>query len=483
VSSSLLTAKNVSSDAVLFTNSSTRDYFKIIIEIFIKTLSNATSTRDINILTLKWLHEILEILSIENNGFIFEDKLFIKLYNCIITLAYSTEEELCLISNKALTKTLEKFGVKISESILLRILDLCKYFIMNSNMEIRESHIQLLALIPINLLTSNFLTNREQENLSIKDFSIFSPASRNCYIQTSMESIISMPNFKSIISFILNGQLNHNEIYDDTWLQRIFFASQRNVTTTTTTTTNDEKQLAKEIDSSSSARISDNIKIESYVENDDGLLWFWAIWECAQFCVQSKLKTPLGKAQDTFVSIESSIKSYFNYSENSAFASQRSEKIKNIELFRVTLLIQLVECLEKLIYNAYEGTVCLPLFSKPVKLFFRTNKTTCNEWFLRIRYYLINICAKSGHHELLIRQSSEYIQYCMLHNLIHTNEFEQTICLLVKSYVKVFSWQSLYGLHKWLNQTLPKKEAYNWILAAAKEAQGKYFLIYNEIHS
>lgn len=35
------------------------------------------------------------------------------------------------------------------------------------------------------------------------------------------------------------------------------------------------------------------------------LLWFWALWECAQFCVQSKLKTPLGKAQDTFVAIES----------------------------------------------------------------------------------------------------------------------------------------------------------------------------------
>ena len=107
MSSSLLTAKNIASDTVLFTNSSTRDYFQTIVEIFIKTLSNETTTVDINVLLLKWIYEILEILSIENNGFIFEDKLFTSLYDCIINLAYSNEEDLCLNSNKVLLKTLE----------------------------------------------------------------------------------------------------------------------------------------------------------------------------------------------------------------------------------------------------------------------------------------------------------------------------------------------------------------------------------------
>ena len=109
MSSSLLTSKSVATDAVLFTNSSTRDYFKTIIDIFIKTLSNVTSTLDISVLILNWLFEILDFLSIDNNGFIFEDSLFVNLYNCIITLAYSSEEELCLICNKVLLKTLEKY--------------------------------------------------------------------------------------------------------------------------------------------------------------------------------------------------------------------------------------------------------------------------------------------------------------------------------------------------------------------------------------
>ena len=127
---------------------------------------------------------------------------------------------------------------------------------------------------------------------------------------------------------MLNGVLNQNEIYDETWLQRIFFASQRNMNSTTTTSTNDEKQLAKEI-STETTQPNENlieiIKIDSYAENDEGLLWFWAIWECAQFCVQSKLKTPLGKAQETFVSIENAIKSYFNQFE-SGISGNRSVK-------------------------------------------------------------------------------------------------------------------------------------------------------------
>lgn len=38
--------------------------------------------------------------------------------------------------------------------------------------------------------------------------------------------------------------------------------------------------------------------------------WFWATWESAQFCVLNRLRTPLGKPQETFTSIESVLKQY-----------------------------------------------------------------------------------------------------------------------------------------------------------------------------
>ena len=44
------------------------------------------------------------------------------------------------------------------------------------------------------------------------------------------------------------------------------------------------------------------------IDGSDRLLWFWALWEAAQFCVLSRLRTPLGKPQDTFAAIETAVK-------------------------------------------------------------------------------------------------------------------------------------------------------------------------------
>lgn len=38
--------------------------------------------------------------------------------------------------------------------------------------------------------------------------------------------------------------------------------------------------------------------------NNNSVLLFWATWEAAQLCVMYKLRTPLGKPQETFTSIE-----------------------------------------------------------------------------------------------------------------------------------------------------------------------------------
>lgn len=46
------------------------------------------------------------------------------------------------------------------------------------------------------------------------------------------------------------------------------------------------------------------------INNNESLLWFWATWECAQFAIVSRLRTPLGKAPETFMAIEGVIKAF-----------------------------------------------------------------------------------------------------------------------------------------------------------------------------
>lgn len=211
-----------------------------------------------------------------------------------------------------------------------------------------------------------------------------------------------------------------SEIYSKTWLERLFYSCQRN-------------EKLKD------AKLTETT-LDSVIENHEGLLWFWALWESSQFFVQSKLKTPLGKPQDTFLAIESALKGYFSNSNattttttttpgeaqtppqqiNSKDSTQKPNTDDwYMDLSRVTLLVQFIEYLEKNIYNAYEGTavsIAQPTL-KAIKIFFRTNKSTCIDWFSRVRYFIIHIAVKSGHYEISIRQSYEYIQNAIKHNL------------------------------------------------------------------
>lgn len=125
-----------------------------------------------------------------------------------------------------------------------------------------------------------------------------------------------------------------SEEFNKSCIERIFYSCRRNI--------NETKEQGR-----------DSVIIDSIIENHDGILWFWALWECAQFCVQSRLKTPLGKAQDTFVAIEAVLKNFSNFESQNQ--SMGTSKNIFIDLNRINLVEHFVELLERIIYNAYEG--------------------------------------------------------------------------------------------------------------------------------
>lgn len=75
----------------------------------------------------------------------------------------------------------------------------------------------------------------------------------------------------------------------DNWLERLFYSCQR-------------------LDKRDQSAIPRNLL------KTDAVLWQWAVWEAAQFTVLSKLRTPLGRAQDTFQTIEGNVRNmiYFH---------------------------------------------------------------------------------------------------------------------------------------------------------------------------
>ena len=47
------------------------------------------------------------------------------------------------------------------------------------------------------------------------------------------------------------------------------------------------------------------ISLTLQVCNCDAVLWFWATYESAQYCLLARLRTPLGVPAETFTAIES----------------------------------------------------------------------------------------------------------------------------------------------------------------------------------
>lgn len=99
------------------TNSITREYFKIIVETATRLLEHPSTPDESVLSTLNVISRVIDLISLDY-GFVFESALFSSLYNHIVTVAYYTEE-IALLSNRILLKTIVKFE-RLNESLLTR---------------------------------------------------------------------------------------------------------------------------------------------------------------------------------------------------------------------------------------------------------------------------------------------------------------------------------------------------------------------------
>lgn len=129
--------------------------------------------------------------------------------------------------------------------------------------------------------------------------------------------------------------------------------------------------------------------------------YFWALLECARFCVHSKLRTPFGTPAQTFEVVQKMVLKVHALTEISNHeAHQTTQNKKDLTWRRyqkhtrqlvVQLLLQFLDHFEKQIFNAYEGSINLPPVVNPTVLqFFKANKRACIEWFAhRVRHPLL----------------------------------------------------------------------------------------------
>ncbi|KAF4800880.1 Serine/threonine-protein kinase SMG1 [Turdus rufiventris] len=240
----------------------------------------------------------------------------------------------------------------------------------------------------------------------------------------------------------------------DNWLERLFYSCQR-------------------LDKRDQPTIPRNLL------KTDAVLWQWAVWEAAQFTVLSKLRTPLGRAQDTFQTIEGIIRSLAAHTLNpdqdvSQWTTADNDEGHSSNQLRLVLLLQYLENLEKLMYNAYEG--CANALTSPPKVirtFFYTNRQTCQDWLTRIRLSIMRVGLLAGQPAVTVRHGFDLLTEMKTNNSISQgNELEVTIMMLVEALCELHCPEAIQGIAVWSSAVVGK--SLSWINSVAQQAEGRF---------
>ena len=155
-------------------------------------------------------------------------------------------------------------------------------------------------------------------------------------------------------------------------------------------------------------------EVPGLVLTSERLQTVWLSWAAAQFCVVSKLKTPLGKAQETLGHIDQACRKLAGLC------------LAKLDMKQAQALLHFGLGLEKAMVNGWEGSVAaLPPATRSTQLFFYTNRATCQDWLARLRPSLIRVAFAAG-------------EYCEAVRQVAISTLSQTNMLYVKSILRAY---------------------------------------------
>lgn len=420
------------------TESPVSQHFKFILEFLDKMLRSIPSLKQMKLI-LDWLDKIIQQTS-QFAEILINNQNFVYIIKRINNLAVCFNDE---VSLKVATCNDSLYAFEnVHSDINTSIVELCNVQLCSVNPEIRKRFSFILSRIPMRLTL-------EQAK---------SPSGIN---QDAILKISEMESWHLSLGAIHGGELRAQYFLD--FINHITFS---------TNATNIDQFILRAF---KNCWFNGTEMAEEYKKvtlKDVRTLTSWIQWEAARFCVNNKLRTPLGKPQDTFIKIENIIKEHARI-----LALKEKSKLQNYKHVlanqrNVRILLGFMEALEKAIYNAAEGNASggIPPPEKPAKTFFRLNASTCNEWFSRNRLALHLLALHCMELEMVIRCSTCVLQDLKAAGKVNEPYFEQILMSLVWAYLRNFESDALFGLYVWTKSVTGKKLL--WIKMAAEQAAG-----------
>ncbi|XP_036378986.1 serine/threonine-protein kinase SMG1 [Megalops cyprinoides] len=390
-------------------------------------------------LLLTWALEVsLVMKKSETYSPLFSLPSFHKFCKGLLANALNEDAAVCLQT----CNSLQVLSSSLPSELLQRCVDVCRVQLVHSAVRVRQAFGKLLRSIPLDVALSN------RGHAEIQDISL---AIRQ-HMSKSPSNTFHPQDFSDLISFILYGTVHRGG--KEPWLERLFHSCQR---------------LEK--------REAVAVAVPRALLRTEAVLWQWAVWEAAQFTVLSKLRTPLGRAQDTFQTIEGIIRSLAAHSVNpeqelSQWSSGESDEGHHTNQLRLALLLQFLENLEKLMYNAYEGCAnALTAPPKGIRTFFYTNRQTCQDWLTRIRLALMRVGLLSGQPAVTIRHGFDLLTE-IKSSSAHGSDMELPVMMLVEALCELRCPEAIQGLAAW--SSVAAGRSLGWVGSVALQAEGRF---------
>ncbi|XP_042907666.1 serine/threonine-protein kinase SMG1 isoform X2 [Parasteatoda tepidariorum] len=420
-----------------------------VIQVLVDLLEGTYHCSDSRLLAARWTLEILDNVQQHLSRLVQSDP-FDSLIRATLNAAFTSSVALCKVCCRSLHMCLKNAASLLPDSILQKTYELCLLRMSSYDTELQELFVSLFSFLPLDIVlmgnsvnfSKNVYLNNKEDVPKFQISTVDVWKALRGYMNKSSPGNFHSHHFKVITNFILQRK----EPQENKWLLRLYFSCP-------------PPDRQNSVDS----------LMTSLINVSSAVLWFWAIWEVAQFCVVSKLRTPLGKPQETFMAIEAALKSVVKPSKTQDNFQSES---KHTTLKQIHLLLSLLEQLEKLMYNAYEGTASsLPSPPKNVRTFFRTNKSTCHEWLNRIRSTATLVAFNAGCPAAAVRHGYEYLQEIKNSGNSQVVEVENTLYTIVKALIQLRCPEAVLGLYIWCKENLNKK--YAWIKASVDWAAGR----------
>eukprot|EP01132_Coremiostelium_polycephalum_P008325 gene8325-10225_t len=182
-------------------------------------------------------------------------------------------------------------------------------------------------------------------------------------------------------------------------------------------------------------------KFESLISTSSELLWFWATWECARYCIVNRLRSPYGNPVQTFERFEK-ILLHLNRERN--------------DFKRIRITLQFMDSLEKQIFASANGSVLLPLPHVKEIQFFKHNVRVSEDWFSRIRMNLLKASILCSSAPDIIRHSSLRISDIRSHRFVidvASAQYELEFCTIhmANALQLMNETETLQGLSFWID--------------------------------